>query len=428
MISIKGAPYRLCGGMTRRDALRIGAIGVGGFALSDLLRLQAAASPGKGRARNIVMVHLGGGPSHIDTYDPKPDAPSQVRGEFQAIPTRVDGIRIGELFPLQAAMMDRLAIIRSVYRGVDEHSSSHTVTGYSNMERRTQGERPSIGSVLAKVREDDTSLIPPYVSLRGVNPESGLGAGYLGPGYEPLYSDGPGRSDLKLRINARRMESRKRMLAQVDGFRHVIQSGAVSAQDAFSQKAMDVVSSTATYDALDLSKEDAKTRERYGKDHGNFLLARRLLEAGVRCVTLEVGGWDTHSGNFTQLRSIMPPLDKAVTALLTDLKDRGLYDETVFVMWGEFGRTPTINKDAGRDHWSRVMSAMVAGGGLKMGQVIGSTDTMGSDADDNPVHIREVVATLYHALGIDPHTNFLDGQQRPTPLIHDADPIAQLIG
>jgi hypothetical protein len=426
MIEILGRPHRLCNGTSRRDVLRLGALGIAGFSLADLFRLEAAqASPSPAKATNIIMVHLGGGPPHLDTYDPKPDAPSEIRGEFKSIPTKVDGIQIGELFPLQAAMMDRLALVRSIARGVDEHNSSHLITGYSSMERR-QSEHPSLGSVNARLNGKKDSLIPPYVSLRGIDFESGLGAAYVGAAYEPLYSDGPGRGDLKLRVNAHRLESRRRMLDKVDGFRRDIDTRAVNAQDAFAQKALEVVSSTATYDALDVSKESADTRKRYGNDQ--FLVARRLVEAGVRSVALEVGGWDTHSDNFNQMRRIMPPLDKAFTSLLTDLKERGLYDQTVVIMWGEFGRTPQINSTAGRDHWSRVMSAVIAGGGLKMGQAVGATDPMGQDATEDAVRIRDVVATLYHSLGIDPAMTFVDGQSRPVPLIHDAQPIPQLIG
>jgi hypothetical protein len=427
MIRIEGASHRLCNGMTRRDALRVGTLGLAGFGLTDLLRLKAEASPTRGKARSIIMIHLGGGPSHIDTFDPKPDAPADVRGEFKAIPTKVDGIQIGELFPLQAAMMDRLAIIRSVHRVVpEEHASSLMVTGYTNTERRAQGDRPSIGAVLARLRPMQNPLLPPYVSLRGADGETGLRGAYLGANCEPLVYDGPGREDLKTRVNELRLTNRKRMLEQVNGFRRMVDAGAAASQDVFSQRALEIVSSSATYTALDVSKESPETRKQYPIEH--FLRARRLVEAGVQCIAIEVGGWDTHGNNFGQLRSIMPPLDKSLTALLTDLKDRGLYDQTLVVMWGEFGRTPRVNSQAGRDHWPSVMSALLAGGGLKMGQVVGATDPMGGDAVEDPVHVRGVVATLYHALGIDPGMTFIDQQSRPIPLIHDAEPIAKLIG
>jgi hypothetical protein len=427
MFRIGGGTDRLCSGLTRRDALRVGGLGIAGFGLADLFRGRAAAASTSGRARNVIMVHLGGGPSHVDTYDPKPEAPSQIRGEFRAIPTSVDGIQICELFPLQAKMMDRMALIRSIHRGVDEHSSSHTTTGYSVQERRVQGDRPSLMSVVARTHGDPSALVPPYVSLRGTEYESGLGAAFLGAAYEALRSSGPGRGDLKLRVADARMAGRRRLLERIDRFREQVDAGDVTTQDVFARRALEVLSSTATYDALDLAKEDPKNRERYGKGVDNFILARRLVEAGVHCVALEYGGWDTHENNFGQLRRIMPPLDRALAALIQDLVDRGLYEQTLVVVWGEFGRTPKVNGTAGRDHWSRVMSAMIAGGGLRMGQAVGSTDAMAGDADETPVRIRNVIATLYHALGIPADAVFRDGQNRPIPLIPDAEPIPQLI-
>jgi uncharacterized protein (DUF1501 family) len=412
--------------MTRRDCLRVGTLGAAGLGLADLLRMRAASATSGGRARSIIMIHLGGGPSHLDTYDPKPDAPVEIRGEFAAIPTRVDGIRICELFPLQAEIMDRLAIIRSVSRVLpEEHASSLMVTGYGYTDRRTQGDHPSVGSVLSRLRGKPEALIPAYVSLRGVDYESGLGAAHLGAAAEPLAVQGPGRQDLQLRIGAARLEGRRHLLDRVNAFRKAAEARAVAAQDVFSRRALEVVSSSATFNALDAKQETEAVRKRYGNDQ--FLVARRLIEAGVQCVTLEVGGWDTHENNFKGLRNVMPPLDRAFRALIDDLKDRGLLDSTLVVMWGEFGRTPRVNGSAGRDHWPAVMSALLAGGGLKVGQVLGATDSTGSAAADEPYRVREVVATLYQALGIDPGTTFIDQQQRPVPLIHDAAPIAKLV-
>lgn len=427
MITIEGGSHRLCNGLTRRDALRVGGLGIAGFTLSDLLQLQAQAAVPKRKAKSIIMIHLGGGPSHVDTYDPKPEAPEEIRGEFKAISTKVDGIQIGELFPRQAQMMDQLAILRSCAKVFpEEHASSLMVTGYSNTERRTQGEHPSIGSVLTKLRSSPDALMPAYVSLRGINIETGLNAGFLGPACEPLAYDGPGREDLKLRVASNRLDGRRRMLDKLNGFRRAVDSGAIENQNVFTQRALELVASTSTYDALDIGKETEETRKRYGMEH--FLRARRLVERGVQCVAIEVGGWDTHSDNFKQLRSIMPPLDQAFTELVKDLKERGLYDETLIVMWGEFGRTPKVNGTAGRDHWPHVMSVAFAGGGLKMGQAIGTTDPQAMYATEQPYSVRNVVATLYHALGIDPTMNFIDGQSRPIPLIHDAEPIPELIG
>jgi len=427
MITVEGAARRLCGGLTRRDLLRAGTAGIAGLTLADLLRLRAEASPTRGRARSIIMIHLSGGPSHVDTYDPKPEAAVEIRGEFKAISTNVDGIQIGELFPLQARIMDRLALVRSVARVLpEEHASSLMCTGYGFQERRVQGDHPSVGAVLTHLRADAQPAIPPYVSLRGVDYESGLGAAFLGGGCEPLNASGPGRDDLKLRVTDPRHHGRRRLLERLDAFRRQVDHRGVENQDVFSRRALEIISSTATYDAMDVSKEPKKLRESYGNDH--FLLARRLVEAGVRCVAIQSGGWDTHEQNFRSLRDLMPRLDRAFSTLMEDLRQRGLEQETVVVMWGEFGRTPKVNGSAGRDHWPQVMSAVLAGGGLRTGQVVGATSANAYEAVETPVRVRSVVATLYHALGIDPHTTLTDHLSRPIPIVPDEGPIPALIG
>lgn len=430
MFTITGKSHRLCNGLTRRDVLRIGSMGVLGYTLADLLRMQAASADPEGRARNIVMIHMSGGPSHVDTWDPKPDAPAEVRGEFKAIGTNVPGIRICELFPLQAKMMDKFSIIRSITNAHEEHSSSHLVSGYWVSERDTSGDRPSLGSVLSHYVAKPDALISPYVSLRPITHESGLGAAYLGGGCEPLYSAGEGLEDLSLRdqMNLGRLAARRKLLERFDATRAAIgASPAIAKQDAFTQRALRIVSSSKTREALDAGKEPEAVRKRYG-EHQSFLVARRLIEAGVRCVALETGGWDTHSDNFKSLKTLLPQTDQAISALVQDLHDRGLYDDTIVIMWGEFGRTPQVNGSAGRDHWPRVMSGLVAGGRLKMGQVVGATDATASAASDREVSVRDVVATLYTALGIDPKTTFVDQQGRPVPLIHDGAAISELLG
>ena len=396
-----------------------------GFGLADLLQLRAEAAPLAHKATSIVMIHLGGGPSQLDTYDPKPDAAVEYRGEFKAIGTNVPGIQVCEHFPLQAKLMDHLAVIRSVTGGPEEHSSSHNITGYGVVERQVGGDKPSIGSALLKVKGMRQTMIPPYTSLRGLNRETGLSAAYLGGEYEPFAYDGPGRDDLRLQIKGNRLSQRKKMLGQIDGFRKSVDARAVNNQNAFAQKALEVVSSPAAFEAFDLSKEKEETRKRYGNDQ--MLLARRLVEAGVQAVAVEIGGWDTHSDNFTNLKNLLPATDKAFSALISDLHVRGLLDSTLVVMWGEFGRTPKVNNSAGRDHWPRVMSAVMAGGGIKAGQVIGATDPTGAEPAERPVRLREVVATLYHQLGIDPAMWMMD-QSRPVQLIHDAVPMPELIG
>jgi hypothetical protein len=431
MISLEGSPHKLCSGVSRRDALKIGTLGIAGFSLAGLLqgRAEAAAAgvSSAGKAKTLIMIHLSGGPSHVDSWDPKPDAPAEVRGEFKTINSNVAGIQLGEHYPMQAQMMDKLAIIRSIHRVLpEEHASSHMCTGWGFTERRNSGDRPCIGSVISKMRGNPDALLPSFVALRGVNSETGLNAAYLGPNYEPLMYEGPGREDLRLRINMNRLTHRRQMLDKINSFRKDMESRQEANQDVFAQRALEIVSSSATYNALDISKEPEDVKKRYGNDH--FLRARRLVEAGVQCIALEVGGWDTHSDNFNSLKKLMPSTDQAFSALVKDLIDRGLYDSTAVIMWGEFGRTPKVNGSAGRDHWPSVMSAILAGGGMKMGQVIGSTDPTGSEAKDNPIHVRAVLATLYASLGIDPKTSFTDNVGRPLDLIPDQDPIPQLIG
>jgi uncharacterized protein (DUF1501 family) len=430
MFTITGKRHRLCNGVSRRDVLRIGSLGLAGLALPDLLRLRAASAASGKRASNLIMIHMSGGPSHVDTWDPKPDAPADIRGEFKAIPTNVDGIQLCELFPLQAKMMDRFAIIRSITNAREEHASSHLCCGYWNTERETTGDHPSIGAVLTRERGQRDPLVPAFVSLRGYNRDMGLGAAYLGGDCEPLVSSGPGLQDLSLgrQMDLGRFTARRQLLERLDHVRATIEgSPSLDSQDAFIQRALTIVSSTKTRDALDFKKEDEKTRKRYGA-HTSFLVARRLIEAGARCVALETGGWDTHSDNFRSLRTMLPQTDQAISALVQDLWDRGLYEDTVVIMWGEFGRTPKVNGSAGRDHWPRVMSALLAGGGMKMGQVVGATDPQASVAAERQVSVRDVVATLYQALGIDPHLQYMDFGNRPIALVHDGTPISELVG
>lgn len=312
MISLEGAAHPLCSGVSRRDALKIGTAGLAGLTLASLLQGRAEAATGRGKAKSLVMIHLSGGPPHLDTYDPKPDAPAEIRGEFKAIPTKVDGIQFCEHFPLQAQMADRLAVIRSIHRVLpEEHASSHTCTGWGFTERRAGSDRPCIGSVIARLRGKPDSLLPAYVALRGVNGETGLNAAYLGPNYEPLMYEGPGREDLRLRIDMSRLNNRRRMLDRINAFRKEVEAGPMTHQDVFSQRALEIISSSATYNALDISKETEETRKRYANDH--FLRARRLVEAGVQCVALEIGGWDTHSDKFRSMKNLMPATDRAVT-------------------------------------------------------------------------------------------------------------------
>jgi hypothetical protein len=361
----------------------------------------------------------------MDMYDLKPDAPKEFRGEFNPIPTNVPGVQICELFPLQARMWDKLAVIRSIV-SVDEHSDSLVMTGYSENTNRI-AHHPSLGAVVSKLR-GSTGDIPPFVSLRGST--IGTEPGYLGVGHRPFTPDGPGVNNLRMAqgVSAPRVADRKSLLHTFDSIRRDIDaSDTMRGMDTFSARAFDMVASGTVRKALDLTHEEPRVRDRY-KGVESFLTARRLIEAGVGCVTLAIGGWDTHSSNFKTLRKQLPEVDRGIANLIQDLQDRGLDQDVVTVMWGEFGRTPKINNsDGGRDHWSPVMSALVAGGGLRMGQAIGASSSRGEYPKDRPLHPPQVLSTLYHALGIDPGQTFANGNGRPMYILDDREPVTELL-
>ncbi|HVK18223.1 MAG TPA: DUF1501 domain-containing protein [Fimbriiglobus sp.] len=428
MFTFWGRPQRFCDGMDRRNFLSIGAFGAG-LTLADVLRAKAAPTPSLAASpKAAVMVYLPGGPSHIDTYDPKPDAPAEFRGEFKPIPTSVPGVRICEHLPLTAKLFDKLAVVRSLASS-DEHSDSLVMTGFTERVNRAaaQGQHPSFGAVVSKMR-GDTADVPPFVSLRGMS--IGTEPGFLGVAHRPFTADGPGLRNLRPAggVSAERMDDRRDLLASFDGTRREIDaSGAMQGMDAFSQRAFDMIASGAARKALDLKNEEPRVRDRY-KGVEQFLTARRLVEAGVGCVTLSYGGWDTHGSNFKTLRRQLPGLDRGVANLVEDLHERGMQDDVVVVVWGEFGRTPKINgSDGGRDHWSPVMSALVAGGGLKMGQAIGASSARGEYPKDRPYKVPHMLATLYRAIGIDPATTFPSGSGRPMYVLDDRDVVTELV-
>jgi hypothetical protein len=424
MFTLWGSRQRFCDGLSRRSFLKVGAFGAG-LTLAEMLRARAGAkSPSS--TKSAIMIYLPGGPSHIDMYDLKPDAPKEFRGEFKPIATNVPGVQICEHFPLQAQMWDKLACIRSIV-SVEEHSDSLVTTGYSENTNRT-AHHPSFGAVLSKLRGAAAGDIPPFVSLRGMT--IGTEPGYLGVAHRPFTPDGQGVRNLQLAggVDAVRMGDRKSLLARFDDVRRDIDaSGTMTGLDAFTARAFDMVASGTVRKALDLSREEPRSRDRY-KGVEQFLTARRLIEAGVGCVTLAIGGWDTHGSNFKILRKQLPEVDRGVANLIRDLHDRGLDRDVVTVMWGEFGRTPKINNsDGGRDHWPAVMSALVAGGGLKMGQAIGSSSARGEYPRDRACTAPQVLSTLYRAMGIDPALTFPNGNGRPMHILDDREPISELI-
>jgi hypothetical protein len=416
MLTIQGSSSKFCDGVSRRNFLKIGALGLGGLALPQLFEAEAASGIRKSH-KAIIMIYLPGGPPHQDTFDLKSDAPSEIRGEFKPIRTNVPGIEICEHLPQMAKMADKLAFVRSVVGAEDNHYDYQCLTGRL---QRTQppGGWPSIGSVISKLQGATHPAVPPFVGLEPImqhKPYNASGPGFLGMPHRSFRPAGDGKADMVLNgVTLDRLNDRKALLASFDQFRRdVDNSGTMEGLDAFNQQAFGVLTSSQLLNALDLGREDKRIVERYGKGdpktHGDaapmlteqFLMARRLVEAGARFVTVAFGFWDYHGKNFDNARKDLPLLDRGVSALVQDLHDRGLDKDVSVVVWGEFGRTPTINKDGGRDHWPRVSCAVLAGGGMKTGQVIGATDRLGGEASERPVHFQEVFATLYNRVGID---------------------------
>jgi len=449
MLSIVGGvgrKGRMCDGFSRRQFMRIGGLvplaGVGGMTFPDLLRAEAAAGRGR-RQRSVIMIYLPGGPPHQDMVDLKPDAPSEVRGEFRPIRTNVPGIEVCELLPRLAGIADRLAIVRSVVGATGDHYSFQCLTGRSHRQQPPGG-WPEIGSVVSRLQGPARAAAPPYVGLSPRMqhlPYNSGKPGFLGPAFAPFQPNGDGRQDMILSgLTLERLGDRAALHRSLDTFnRSVDQSGLMEGLDAFTQQALGVLTSSALAEALDVTREPQGVRDRYGygteKHQGDgaprlmqqFLAARRLVEAGVRCVTISYSFWDYHGRNFDNCRANLPDLDQGLSALIEDLHDRGLADDTTVIAWGEFGRTPQINKDAGRDHWPNVSCAILAGGGLRTGQIVGGTDRKAAEVIDRPVRFEEIHATLYDRLGIDPLATLPDLAGRPHYLTDHLPPLPELV-
>ena len=445
MLTIYGQRSRFCDGVSRRNFLKIGALGLGGLALPQLLQAESQSGVKLGH-KAVIMIFLPGGPSHQDIFDLKMDAPREIRGEFKPIKTKVPGMEICEHLPRLAKLTDKVTLIRSMVGALDDHNAFQCLTGRV-ARNPPPGGWPCLGSVLSKLYGPVDKAMPPFVGLApkmGHVPWSDNGMpGFLGPGHAPFQPNkGAGKEDMVLNgITLDRLADRKALLSSFDNFRRDIDgSGMMEGLDAFNQQAFGILTSSKLLDALDVEKEDKKVRESYGKgdpknrDDGgpklmeHFLIARRLVEAGARCVTLAFSRWDHHGDNFGALRQDLPLLDQGISALLEDIYARGLDKDVSVVMWGEFGRTPTINKDAGRDHWPRVSCAMLSAGGMKHGQVIGATDRLGGEAVERPVYFGEVFATLYQRLGIDVNkATISDFSGRPQFLVDGYQPMRELV-
>lgn len=441
MLEFIGRGQRTCDGISRRTFLRVGSLALGGLTLPGLLRLRAAQKTSSAPRRSVILVWQAGGPSHIDTYDLKPNAPAEIRGEFKPIQTNVPGVTISEHLPQQARIMDKLAILRSAYHTNAGHGmgAQWMLTGYQPTIEVNDNIYPSCGSVAAKMRGPNEPGLPAYVNLPRV---LSLGkAAYLGASYNPFAPDSDPNSpgfqvrNLKLpgRIDAGRLNRRRELLKDLDRIRRDIDTrGDMIGLDSFYRDGMEMVTNTKAQNAFDIHKEAPALRDDYGRnDLGQCcLLARRLVEAGVTFVTIQAGGgWDTHQNNFRELKDhLLPKYDRAVAALVRDLYERGLQDEVLVMAMGEFGRTPRVNPQAGRDHWPGAMSILYAGGGLKMGQAIGTTNANGEQPASKAATPGCVLSTMYHVLGIDSHHAFYDQAQRPMPILNEGEPIADLIG
>ena len=432
----------LCDGVNRRDFLRIGGLALGGCTLRDLLAAEAQAGIQKSH-KAVIMIYLVGGPPHQDMWDMKPDAPTEIAGPMRPTATNVPGIEVCDLFPQLAQRADRYAIIRSIVDSQADHNAYQCFTGYKPGRTVPGGGWPQFGSAVGKVMGPLDRSVPPFASVCYTcshGPYNEPGPGFLGVGQTPFQSQGPTRKDMILNgITSARLGDRRGLLASMDNLRREVdQANRFSGLDQITEQALNILTSSKLADALDLSKEDPRLVARYGtgndKDFidGNgaprvpqsFLMARRLVEAGCRVVTVNYSKWDWHGGSYNTIfnreREDFPIFDNALSALLDDLRNRGLENDVTVLVWGEFGRTPVISAQVGRDHWPRVNSAFIAGGGMKLGKIIGATDRLAGEAVERPVTFGEIFATLYHNLGIDTtHTTLTDLNGRPQYLVHN---------
>ncbi len=424
--------------LSRRSFLSVGGLGL--LSMPQVLRAQKINGTSH---KAVINIFLGGGPPHQDMWDIKTEAPSEIRGPFKPNPTNVGGVHIGECFPKIASMFDKFTAIRSVVGSDGSHDGYQCVTGWSRKDMVSGTSYPAIGACASKILGPVDPAVPVAVGLADPTQhapwsEAG-GAGYLGDTHKPFKPNGEMMEDLKLNMQIERFKNRKELLTGFAKLNATIDKSVNV--DTFTEEAFGVLTSSALVDALDISKEDPKIREMYGDGkpfkfqydgaptvNEHVLMARRLVSAGARSVTLSYGRWDSHGDNFGLVRDHGAKLDQCVSALVTDLDQRGMLDDTLVVVWGEFGRTPKINAKGGRDHWPQVSAALLAGGGFNHGQIIGSTNRLGEVPETRPVHIQEICATMYRGLGIDTmSTTLLDNTGRPQYLLDHREPLKELI-
>ena len=455
MLELTSPSPRRCDGVSRRGFLKIGTLGFTGLTLADALRVRASASTASSASdRSVILIWLDGGPPQHETYDPKPDAPSEFRGPLKAISTAIPGVQVSELLPNHARLLDKMSIIRSMHHDNGDHfAAAHwMLTGYLGSNAINMAPMyPSAGSIVARIRGAKKPGMPAYVGLphtHSVGIAPGYhGSAYLGASYNPFNADGDPNNEryrvpnlsLPAGVSAQRMEGRRSLLGLFDlARRQSDESRSMDGFDRFEQEAFSLVLGQEARRAFDLKTEDPRLRDRYGRHQWgqSALLARRLVEAGVRFVTLTFGGWDMHSSLDKSVHRVLPILDAAVGTLVEDLDTRGLLDSTMVIVMGEFGRTPRMNKKGvpgsdpvpGRDHWGNVMSVLAAGGGFARGRVIGSSNAKGERPRSHPVRPQDLMATLYHQLGIDPETTFLNRAGQPIKIVSNGEVISELIG
>lgn len=470
MLNILGNRYRNCDGVTRRSFLSAGAMGIAGVTLADVLRGESGEGPNSS-TKSIINVHLDGGPPQMDTIDLKPNAPSEIRGEFLPINTSVTGIQISEMLPKLASIAERFTFIRSLVGSAGRHDGFQCQSGYNNKDLESLGGRPAMGCVLSRLLGSPNDVTPTFVDLMQGRPlvRNSARPGFLGPAFGPFRPDisklferpledgmkrelaalgGDHSVSLKLdpSLSVKRLNSRTELLTGLDRIRRAADAtGMMGAMDQFTQQAVGILTSGRLADALDFSKIDPAELQRYSPHQDTdmfqfataegplsvrkFLLAKRLIEAGVRCVSISISDFDTHSKNYPRMRQILPLVDHGLHALVTDLAESGRLDDVSIVVWGEFGRTPQVDgKTGGRHHWPRVSPAMLAGGGMTTGQVIGATDRSAGVPIERPVHFKDVFATLLHNMGIDGlRTTINDTRGRPQYLLDEGELIREVI-
>jgi hypothetical protein len=422
-----------CEGTSRRDFLQVGALGLGSLTLGDMLRTRAQAVEGGGRTKDtsVIWLWLGGGPTHVETFDPKMTAPSEYRSVTGEVKTNLPGVTLGGNFERMAQVADKMAFVRSFAHTNSGHAGGthYVMTGYDNRlaDNGAVADRPAIGSVLARVRGTNhpETGIPTYVRLGGIYAD---GPAFLGTAFGPFDPGGEARRNMALSVAKDRLDSRRSLLKGIDNVkRDIDKSGLIEGLDSFDQQAFNIILSR-SQQAFDLKYEDPRVVDRYGRGLGEQLLqARRLCEAGCGFVTLQYGGWDMHGSIKQEMDRTAPQLDRAVAAFVEDLELRGLSEKILLVISGEFGRTPQINGSAGRDHWAPLSTLALAGGGLKMGQVIGESAEKVDVPKTTPITPQDLLATVFDVLGIERRIQFTNQSGRPTYMVENGKPIADLV-